>query len=49
VVAVSLDNHAGRLLEVSNQQTLEMEAEIQGMTFTQRMVQNVTLRLVEKK
>lgn len=42
------DNKAGRLLEVVQNQTMEMEAEVMGMTFSQRMVQTVTMRLADK-
>lgn len=43
------DNAAGRLLEVTNQQTMEMEIDVMGMTFNQRMVQTTTMRLAGKK
>jgi hypothetical protein len=43
------DNQAGRLAEVAINQTMEMELEIMGQTVGQRIVQNVTTRLVDKK
>lgn len=43
------DNSQGRLLEVTTQQTMEMEAEINGMTFNQKMVQTMTMKLADKK
>jgi hypothetical protein len=39
------DNEAGRLVEVSNEGTMEMEVEAGGMTFTQNITQSTTLRL----
>ncbi len=43
------DNAAGRLLEVTNQQTMDMEIEIMGMTINQRIAQTTTMRLADKK
>ncbi len=43
------DNAAGKLIEVSNQQNMEMEADNMGIAFTMRMTQATTMRLVEKK
>jgi hypothetical protein len=43
------DNKAGRLTEVVVNQTMEMELDIMGQTVGQRIVQNVTTRLVDKK
>ena len=43
------DNAAGRLLEVTNQQNMDMELEVMGMTINQRMVQTTTMRLADKK
>jgi uncharacterized protein DUF6263 len=43
------DNTAGRLIEVTNQQNMEMEAENMGIAFTMRMTQATTMRLVDKK
>ena len=43
------DNAAGRLLEVTNQQTMDMELDVMGMTINQRMVQTTTMRLADKK
>jgi hypothetical protein len=39
------DNEAGRLVEFSNEGTMEMEVEAGGMTFTQNITQSVRLRL----
>lgn len=41
------DNEAGRLQEVTTQQTMEMEADVMGMAFTQKMVQTMTMRLAK--
>ncbi len=41
------DNSAGRLLEVSNTQNMEMEIEIMGMTISQKMVQTMTMKLAK--
>src|SRR5205807_1173100 len=41
------DNTAGRLLETTVQQTMEMEAEVAGMAFTRKMVQTMTMRLAK--
>ena len=43
------DNKNGKLNEVTVNQTMEFEIEIMGQTLSQRMVQNVTTRLVDKK
>jgi hypothetical protein len=43
------DNQAGKLREMVMNQTMEMEIEIMGQTLSQRMVQNVTTKLVDKK
>ena len=40
-----LDNQAGRLVEVSNEGTMELEVEVGGMTFTQNITQSTMLRL----
>lgn len=47
--AALFDNAAGRLLEVTNQQNMDMEIEVAGMTINQRIVQTTTMRLTEKK
>jgi hypothetical protein len=39
------DNQAGRLVEVTNEGTMEMELEVGGMTFTQNINQSTSLRL----
>src|SRR5262245_18721146 len=41
------DNEAGRLQEVVTQQTMEMEADVMGMAFTQKMTQTMTMRLAK--
>ena len=41
------DNSAGRLLEVTNVQNMEMEIEIMGMTISQKMVQTMTMKLAK--
>jgi hypothetical protein len=43
------DNKTGKLNEVTINQTMEMEIDVMGQTLSQRMVQNVTTRLVDKK
>jgi hypothetical protein len=43
------DNATGRLRELTVNQTMEMELEVMGQTLTQRMVQNVTTKLVDGK
>jgi hypothetical protein len=43
------DNQNGKLKEVTVNQTMEMEIDAMGQTLTQRIVQNVTTRLVDKK
>jgi Family of unknown function (DUF6263) len=45
--AAYFDNEAGRLQEVTNQQTMEMEADVMGMAFTQKMVMTMTMRLAK--
>jgi hypothetical protein len=42
------DNQAGRLVEVSNEGTMEMEVEAGGMTFTQNITQSTILRLKKR-
>ena len=41
------DNSAGRLLEVTNVQNLEMEIEVMGMSISQKMVQTMTMKLAK--
>jgi len=41
------DNSAGRLLEVTNVQNLEMEIELMGMAISQKMVQTMTMKLAK--
>src|SRR5262245_16065001 len=43
------DIGAGRLLEVTSRQTMEMEIEVMGQTFSQRMAQSTTMRLAAEK
>jgi hypothetical protein len=40
---------AGQLKEVTINQTMEFEIDVMGQTISQRMVQNVVTRLVDKK
>ena len=39
------DNKAGRIAESHNETTMDMEIEVAGMTITQHIVQNTTMRL----
>ena len=41
------DNSAGRLLEVSNVQNMEMEIEIMGISSSMKMVQTMTMKLAK--
>jgi hypothetical protein len=45
---VLFDNAAGRIAESSNETTMQMELEIAGMTITQNITQNTTMRLKGK-
>jgi Family of unknown function (DUF6263) len=41
------DNSAGRLLELTNVQNLEMEIEVMGMAISQKMTQTMTMKLAK--
>lgn len=43
------DVAAGRLVEMDNRQTMEFELEVNGMNFSQRMVQSVNMRLANQE
>jgi hypothetical protein len=43
------DQALGRLLEVTTQHSMDMEAKIGATAFTQRLVQTMTMKLVDKK